>query len=190
MAPGSRPVGGPPGGRPLPSQSFGPAQFLPNAVSSGPPTYAQPAQPATATTRPVEAAEIVAWVGDEFILAGEVLGTVNRILKDNRDRIPESMWDTQRRILMQQALKGLIENKLVLVDAKSNIPEDALPGIEQRVNKSFEENYVVQLMERMKVTSRGALEKKLVAAGSSLARQRRTYFERSLAAYWVGEKTR
>ncbi|MEE2706311.1 MAG: peptidylprolyl isomerase, partial [Planctomycetota bacterium] len=47
-----------------------------------------------------------------------------------------------------------------------------------------------QLMERMKVTSRGALEKKLVAAGSSLARQRRTYFERSLAAYWVGEKTR
>ncbi len=190
VAPGSRPVGGPPGGRPLPSQSFGPAQFLPNAVSSGPPTYAQPAQPDTATTRPVEAAEIVAWVGDEFILAGEVLGTVNRILKDNRDRIPESMWDTQRRILMQQALKGLIENKLVLVDAKSNIPEDALPGIEQRVNKSFEENYVVQLMERMKVTSRGALEKKLVAAGSSLARQRRTYFERSLAAYWVGEKTR
>ncbi|MFP6610847.1 MAG: peptidylprolyl isomerase [Pirellulales bacterium] len=182
---GSRPVGGPPGGRQLP------AQFLPNAVSSGPPTFPPPtAQSATATTRPVEAAEIVAWVGDEFILAGEVLGTVNRILKDNRDRIPESMWDTQRRILMQQALKGLIENKLVLVDAKSNIPEDALPGIEQRVNKSFEENYVVRLMERLKVTSRGDLEKKLVASGSSLTRQRRIYFERSLAAYWVGEKTR
>jgi parvulin-like peptidyl-prolyl isomerase len=158
----------------------------PFAPGTTQPAYA----PVAVSARPVEAAEILAWVGDEFILAGEVLGTVDQILEDNRDQIPESMWDAQRRLLMQEALKRLIQNKLVLVDAKRNLPKAALPGIEQRVNESFEKTYILHLMKEMKATSRADLETKLFETGSSMARQRRVYFERSLSAYWMGEKTK
>lgn len=179
----------PPGGNPnlqrpftpsAPQQRGGP--FAPRPV----PPSAQQAPP----SQPVEYAEILAWVGDEFILAGEVLATVDQILEDNREQIPAAAWDSQRQLLTKEVLKRLIQNKLVLVDARRSLPPEALPSMRKRVDESFEEEHISKVMEDMKVTTRAELESKLLEIGSSIEAQKRTYFERSIASYWIGEKVK
>ncbi len=151
-----------------------------------------PAVPPTAppATQLVEAAQIIARVGDEIIQAGDVTSTVDALMQDNRDRIPAAQWDQQRQLLIQQALKRAIENKLVFVDAKRTIPPDAFPNVEEQVNEQFDKDYVKHLMESMEVNSLAELETRLIASGSSLERQRQNFLERSLAAQWVRQNAR
>jgi hypothetical protein len=179
----------PPGGTPNLQPRFTPlAPPRYGAPSFSPPT-APPAQQAP-QSQPVEYAEILAWVGDEFILAGEVLGTVDQIMQDNRQQIPAAAWDSQRTVLTKEVLKRLIQNKLVLVDARRALPPEALPSMKKRVEESFEEEHISKVMEDMKVATRAELEAKLLEIGSSIEAQKRNYFERSIASYWVGEKVK
>lgn len=159
---------------------------------SGPydPQPGSPSGPQATPSQPVEYAQILAWVGDEFILAGEVLATVDQILEDNREQIPAGAWESQRQLLTKEVLKRLIQNKLVLVDARRTLPAEALPKMQKQVDKSFEEEHISKIMEDMKATTRAELESKLLEIGSSIEAQKRTYFERSIASYWINEKVK
>ncbi len=127
----------------------------------------------------------MAWVGNQPIFASEIMTKVDQVMEENRKQIPPERWNEQRIALSQQALKATVENKLILVDAMRKIPAAGQIEIEKRVDEQFEEDQVKKLMKAMKIESRTELEKKLLATGSSLEQQRRTFFERSLAFQWA-----
>ena len=178
--PPSNPAGfGPPGFQPPPVEAQ-------HDVSAGHPSNAiqQPIGPAA-----LEGTQIIARVGPEIILAGDILAAVNSIMEANRDRIPETAWDRQRLIIMQQLLKRMIDSKLVVVDALRNIPADNLPQIEKQVNDQFDKSRVKQLMEDAKVNNLAELAVILRKNGSSIELQRRSFFEHSMTSQWIRQKT-
>ncbi|NIL98412.1 MAG: hypothetical protein GTO53_10970 [Planctomycetales bacterium] len=187
---------------PAPLAAQGPlAHDLPGVARPGPagfpaglPTsWSTPALPPAAappTPQLVEAAQIIARVGDEIIQAGDITASVDALMEENRDRIPAEHWDQQRQVLIQQSLKRAIETKLVFVDALRTIPPEAFPNVEEQVNQQFHKEYVKILMESLKVGSLAELETKLSANGSSIERQRQNFLERSLAAQWVRQNTK
>lgn len=133
----------------------------------------------------LEYTQIIARIGSEVVLAGEVLVTVDRVMEENRQRIPQARWQQTRRKLMQQMLDPLIESKLILVDALKKIPKDNLPEIEKKVNEQFYEDRVGALMKAAGVESLADYEAKLKKHNSSIEIQRRDYFEKSLSQQWI-----
>ena len=136
----------------------------------------------------MEDTEIIARVGPEVILAGEILGNVNRLMDENRAQIPTQKWTEIRRSIMQKMLMPMIDQKLIVVDALQVIPEDALPSIEEQVDKQFYGQQIKDIMARAEVESLQALEKKLNESGSSIEMQKQIFFERSMAAQWIQQQ--
>lgn len=145
---------------------------------------AQPTTPSAPTAGGTDD-QVMAWVGNQPIFASEIMGKVDQLMEEHRKEIPPDRWHEQRVVLAQQALKATVENKLVLVDALRKIPAAGQVEIQKKVDEQFEEDQVKKLMTSMKVESRADLEKKLLADGSSLEQQRRTFFERSLSYQWA-----
>jgi hypothetical protein len=65
-----------------------------------------------------------------------------------------------------------------------------MPKIRESLSVPFEENEVPKLMERLKVTSREALERELVRLGSSLNDVRQTFIEREAVRFWVRSRVK
>ena len=169
------------------SPEVGPKEQSPtNQPTDGRRPWESNEQPLGAKT--LENAQIIARVGPEVILAGEVLTGVDTIMKENRKHIPASKWDEIRRRLMHQMLMPLVQQKLIVVNAMEVIPEDALPELEKQVDKQFYEEQVKEMMKRAKVDSLIALETKLKEGGSSIELQKRIFFERSLASQWMHQQ--
>ena len=133
----------------------------------------------------VEATRVLALVGNQSILAGDVLGQVNELLKQYEGKAPQEELDSQRQLLVQQALPSLIDNKLVFLDFLRTIPADKLPELEERVFKLFAETELPKLIEKAEVKSSGELDAKLRELGSSLDKQRRLFMEKSIAGQMV-----
>ena len=129
--------------------------------------------------------QVMAWVGNQPVFASEILTRVDQLMEENRHRIPPETWDAQRVALAQQALKASIETKLVMVDAMRKIPANGQADLQKKVDEQFEAEQLPKLLKSMKVDSRADLEQKLLASGSSLEQQRRTYYERSVGYQWL-----
>jgi parvulin-like peptidyl-prolyl isomerase len=156
-----------------------------NPLTANQPWHSQD-EPLKAKT--LENTQIIARVGSEVVLAGDILFTIDNIMEENRDRIPRAAWEQQRRKMMQQMLKQVIQSKLVIVDALQAIPEDNIPEIEKQVDEQFYNSRVKQLMKEAEVKSLAEFETKLKKSGSSIELQKRNFFERSLASQWIQQK--
>lgn len=132
-------------------------------------------------------AEIIARVGTELVLAHEVLYMVNEILTSKSDEIPPEQMDATRAYLMQRYLAKLIETKLLVAEARREIPADNLPKLESRVKESFDKERLPKMLEVYKAKSRTELDGMLRQRGTSLEAQRRMYFEGSMAAQWTSK---
>ena len=167
-----------------------PAKRRPGEYSRAAATEAQlgTGSPVVAEMEPCEGAVPLATVGSEWILAGEVLGSVNELIEQNKDRIPKSQLEEQRLMLVRQKLKQKIETKLIYQDARRTIPKENFPTIEEKLGEYFEKEELPGLMERSGASSRQELEQKLQGFGTSMERERRTFMERALAQQWVQEQ--
>ncbi|GIW92154.1 MAG: peptidylprolyl isomerase [Pirellulaceae bacterium] len=141
---------------------------------------------------PFEEAKIVARVGDEVILLGDVLGPVNMVLAPYRDRLPEAEFQQQRELLLEQHVRVAVENKLLYLAFLRDIPPDkkseALPKIWQEVHRRFDESELPQLLEKHRVASEPELDAFFRQFGWSLAKQRRMYGERALGMAGLYQK--
>jgi hypothetical protein len=136
---------------------------------------------------PLLAAQPVARVGPEVILVADVLGPVNQQLASRlRDGViqPHEV-DREREKLIRVAINNLIDQKLVVTVARRELPPEALPKIEQSMNEQFDKTQLKSLFEQAKVSTQRELDEILKQTGSSLARQRKMYFERSMMQEWV-----
>ena len=133
----------------LPPVGYQPAPGLPMNPSFQPVT---PMRPPVASPRQVfAAAQVIAVVGDEFILAGDVQPQAEMIIEmalatlkpEDRER-EAAKFRAQQDDLMQKLLSQSIESKVLYVAFLKGIPEDrreeALPMIKKQTEKSFEES--------------------------------------------------
>lgn len=145
-------------------------------------------KPKSVTDLSLDGEQILARVGGDVILLGEVLPYANQVIKENKDKIPANYVDRVRWQLIRQRVEQLVPNKLIIADARRSIPAEGMENINEQLGKAFEEGEIPNMMERLEVSTRADLIKKLHEMGSSLAQQKRDFMERTMAAQWVRQK--
>lgn len=157
------------------------------AASNGPANRPRSDNPFGENPDPLLAAQPIARVGPEVILVADVLGPVNQQLASRlRDGIikPHEV-DREREKLIRLAINNLIDQKLVVTVARRELPPEAIPKIEKSMNEQFDKSQLKNLFEQAKVSTTHELDEMLKQSGSSLARQRKMYFERSIMQEWI-----
>lgn len=139
-----------------------------------------------------EGAQILTRVGSELVLMSEILPLVNETLSgvEGIENASESDLAMAREQLIRKILPQHIEMKLLYVDAKRNLPPEAITNINQQLTKRFEEVEVSERMKKLKLNSRRELEEQLAKWGTSLEQEKRAFVEKAIAQQWVFEKLR
>ena len=136
-------------------------------------------------TQPVDAARVVAIVGDQAILAGDFLGQINEILKQKE--IP-SITPQEQEMLISRLLPMAVDSKLVYLDYLRNVPADKLGEIQSKLRDAYDEHQLAKSMQNAGVRSESELDAKLRELGSSVDKQRRQFGEMVLAQQVLKEK--
>ena len=169
--PGSTPLaaGGPPPSVPAPSSTLSPT--------------------ALSEAQSLETALIVARVGPEVVLAGDLLtpSALAWLEKVSPGLKPEQIRELKLQIC-RQVLPQHVESLIVYVDACRTIPEDRLPEIEKKVTEAFDQQQLPRMVKDAGVANALEYEQLLKSRGQSLDRLRKTFFERALAQQWVHQK--
>ncbi len=137
----------------------------------------------------VLSSQILAMVGTQPILAGELLGRVNELLAPYVDQLPESQLQEQRWLLMQKMLPSAIEAKLVYLDFLRTMPDKQVELVRSNVYEQFDKEQLPRMVEQAKLTSSAELDAKMRSLGSSLDNTRRAFFEQVAAREMIRQKT-
>ena len=201
MFPGSPVPAGPPAELPRPFPPLDPAGPPPPDVpfASGweqPQGLAGPPSLEDSLFRP---GQIIAWVGDLPIQSGDLMPMVEQMLAPGLAKLtPEQLRaaedeiEEQKQKLLQQALEGAIDTKLLYLDFLRSIPQDKkkeiLPQITKRAEEQFYEKQLPEAIEKAKVVSAIELDAQLRKYGTSVAEQKRMFIERILGQSTLGQK--
>jgi hypothetical protein len=120
----------------------------------------------------------------------ELTAGIRQLVEHLGDHDPGSFVDPQRRALIQQLMRQLIERKLVFQHFLQTVPKDNVPQIQQMVDRQFDQMELPKLLTREGAQSREDLEWKLRAHDSSLERERRIFLERAVAEEWIHEQVK
>ena len=134
---------------------------------------------------PCEDSRIVARVGSEVILASEV---ISLFIRDTLGKFDAPIPDNEREQLIKSRLRYHVELKLILLDAKRTIPEEAMPKIKESIGKHFDNKEIPAMMKLTKTGSRQELDEKLHYLGTSLHRQKLVFIERAMAMQWMHQQ--
>jgi parvulin-like peptidyl-prolyl isomerase len=136
--------------------------------------------------------EQIAFVGDQAILAGDVLPAVDQALQKYAGKVTPDEMQQQRALYVQQILPRKIEVKLVLLDFLRSIPADkqkeVLANIEKQVEKQYYEEQVPETMKQLEVESLAELQAKLNKFGTSIEAQKAEYREQMVVRSMIGQK--
>ncbi|MBN1394082.1 MAG: peptidylprolyl isomerase [Pirellulales bacterium] len=138
--------------------------------------------------QPCPGARMIARVGSEAIFESEIIGDVNQLIEKHKDKIPAGQLEAQRELLIQQKLKGYIESKLILLDAKRTIPAEGWTRVQEQLEKEFEERQLEKMIESAGVSNRHELDRKLRSFGTSLEQEKRSFCDRVLAQQWIQQQ--
>lgn len=129
--------------------------------------------------------QAMAQVGSSIILAGDIMGTVDRIMEENRAKIPEQYWDAQREMLTRMVLNQSIEAKLIYCDVLRSVPAEGIKQNFELIDKLFEDSELPARMKREGIQLREEYEKKLVSQGTSIQKQKYLYREAVFCQQWL-----
>ncbi|MFN5755906.1 MAG: peptidylprolyl isomerase [Planctomycetia bacterium] len=180
-------------GRPAADGGVVQAQFVEPAAAepaaaAAPPTGSM-SESLLAKAESLDTAIVVARVGPEVVLAGDLLtpSALAWLEKVSPGLKPEQIRELKLQIC-RQVLSQHVESLIIYVDACRTIPEDRLPEIEKKVNEAFDQQQLPRLIKDAGVANSVEYEQLLKARGQSLDRIRKTFFERALAQQWVQQK--
>jgi hypothetical protein len=140
----------------------------------------------------------IARVGSEVILAGDLLPSINQrvaqVLADGRakgqpDPDPE-MIDSWREQSMRNQLTGMIDSKILFLEAKRSMPAEMFKKLDEHVTKAFRTEKVPQMVEQMQAESVTDLEVKLRQFGTSIEARRQVFIEQNAASYWLQQQVK
>jgi parvulin-like peptidyl-prolyl isomerase len=129
----------------------------------------------------IQSTQILSMVGNQPILAGDLLARINELLKPLEGRVPEDDLDQQRWLLMERLLPAAIEAKLVYLDFTRGLEKAQLELIQKNVFEQFDEKQLPEMVKRAGVRSAAELDAKMRSFGSSLDSVRRGFFEQVAA---------
>lgn len=134
----------------------------------------------------VEMAMVVARVGSEVVLAGDLMtpAASEWLAKVSPGLKPEQIQQLKLKIY-EQVLDPHLETLLVYVDACRTIPEDRIPEIREKVDEAFDKEQLPKMVQAAGVSSISEFEELLRSQGQSLGRMRKMFFERALAQEWM-----
>ena len=153
---------------------------------------AAPGQPSPNQSgmQPCASSQIFARVGSDVILAADVMPRVNELAAAHLKEIPPEQLDLVRVVWAKKLLEEMVKMKLIYLDAHREIPKEAMPNVEKRVDEIFEKEEVPKIMKRLKATSKAEMENRLRATGTTLERERQAHLESFLARQWQQEKVK
>ncbi|MCO6456188.1 MAG: peptidylprolyl isomerase [Pirellulaceae bacterium] len=124
-------------------------------------------------------------MGNEPILAGDLLPQINQMLEPYQGQASDEELTQQREKLMRQLLSQAIEYKLLYQDFQRSLPADkrqeVMANAEAKLFEEFDEKQLAKLLKNAKVATPAELDAKLRKYGSSLERQKRDFLEQQLA---------
>jgi hypothetical protein len=181
--------------------SFGPPPLPP--PQQGAPVAAPAERSPLTTEAPAPAGklprneEILAYVGPDVILMGDVLPDVEHALKKalkGKTPPPEHEMDQARIAWTRTRLKGLIELRQMLVHVRQQFKDDESKyrEIRDQMGEAFDKKHIKTLIEQHKdegVTSRADLEKRSFELfGAPLSRVRETFIDQTISYSFVNQK--
>ncbi len=108
--------------------------------------------------------------------------------------MPKDEFKHQRKLLMKQALKSVVDTKLLYLDFLRQLPDDkreeALANIQERVNEAFHNSQVPEALKKNKLKNAAEYDAFLRRFGSSLDKERRTFMERMMGKEMVRRNVR
>jgi hypothetical protein len=134
---------------------------------------------------PISNTQILAMVGDQVVLAGELLPHIDAQLKQYAGKVPAEEIEKQRRLALKNLLPQLLEQKLLYLDFLRTAPPERLKEINDKLGEKFDEAKLEGMMKKHEATSLVQLEEKLRGIGSSLEKERRRFAEQTLAQEMV-----
>lgn len=154
---------------------------VPLPSTTTPPTNT-PASTGTTTGDLFQPGQVVAIVGDQYILAGDILGRINQILKQYEGKATKEQLEAQMPKLFQQMLKDAIDTKLAYHDFLRSVPPENLEELHAKVDTQYDSTQLKKKMEAAGVGSAAEFDAALRSQGSSLTKARRAFTERALAS--------
>lgn len=171
---------------PVPQQSA-----IPNPQSAINPQHVTlNPQPSLAPPQPFERTKVIARVGSEVILLGDVAASVETMLSDavKAGRFPEEQLPAFREYATRMQVKELVARKLIYLDAKRTIPAANFPMVEEQMAQAWDKDVLRAMVRKMGVDNPAQLDAKLREAGTTLEREKRNFVEQTLASQWLRTK--
>jgi parvulin-like peptidyl-prolyl isomerase len=166
----------------------------PQVATAVPPAAQFPAvitqPPLENPTFELDATRVVARVGGEVILAGDVLSSVNSTLARNGFDPKDPALAQQKEQYFQMRLKQIVETRVILCEAKRKIPAEGLKRAMTMFNDEFDKSVVPKMLEDRKIKDVAELEAQLRREGSTLERERDAFAEMVLCNSWLGQNTK
>lgn len=158
------------------------------AASQFAPPSGQAASQPGPHVQPIPGGQIIARVGSEVILAGDILPRINEALERMGNQVPDGELERARRVLLQRELAPFIKIKVLYLDARRKIPAENFPQVEEKLDAHFDQVFLPLMMKDTGASSRAELDEKLRKYGASLAEQKRQFMERTLASQWLRQQ--
>lgn len=153
-----------------------------------PATISAPA--ADTPTVELEGTKVVARIGGEVILAGDVMSSVNSTIARNGFDPNDPALAEQKQAYFQMRLKQLIETRVILCEAKRKIPPEGLKRAMGMFEEEFAKSIVPKMLTDRKLSDSNELDAQLRREGSSLERERDAFAEMVLCNSWVSQNTK
>lgn len=162
------------------------------------PAIAQSPPPTEASAERLKAAQVIGRIGNQVVLAGDVLWEANLIIADNIDRIPPDQIEEARESIMQNQLRSYIDTKLLYADFMRNAKGADMAAIRKQLEEPFFSGggsgegpgTVPALMKSLEVDSGPALEQRLKELGTTTEARMDAYVEKAIASQWMREKVK
>ena len=177
----------PPGPNSSPNQ-----EFISKALLTSPAAFNQPSlarQVAEEKGILIEPARVIAIVGDQSILVGDLGSEIHEIRERLKDQISDDEFKTQRPLLIKQLLKQKINTMLVYHDFLRKIPPERHSEIMANINEQFTKSQLDVTLKKNKVDNVAELDNKLRQKGSSLKKLKRSFAEHVIAQQMIRQNT-
>ncbi|MBE6425952.1 MAG: hypothetical protein E7029_08215 [Planctomycetaceae bacterium] len=132
-----------------------------------------------------EHGQVLAQVGTQVILSGDIMVNVDRLMQEKKEEIPEEIWDLQREMLIRLFLQQSVEAKLIFCDVLRNVPAEGIKQNFTVIDKLFEEQELPNRMKKAGIQLREDYEKLLISEGTCIQKQKYLYREMVFCQQWL-----
>ncbi|MDA7950400.1 MAG: peptidylprolyl isomerase [Pirellulaceae bacterium] len=123
----------------------------------------------------LENTKIIARVGGQTVLVGDLIGDINQQLKQFEGKAPPEELAQAREIMLKRLLASHIDTVAVYDQFMQKVPPERVADLEKELAKHFRDTQQKQMIEALGVQNAEELEAKLQEAGTSLANYQRIF---------------